>query len=646
MRLDAFRLPGTNRRWMSRLKCVSVGDFYCPFTNLPMPGPAMLSPPKPSNEEARLRLLRSLDILDTPAEEVFDRVTRVLAQLLDVPITLVSLVDESRQWVKSRVGTDLQETPRSIAFCAHAIHVEDIFLIEDTLADPGFEQHPLVVNSPHIRFYAGIPLRSVDGLALGTLCAIDRRPRVLTPGMKAAFHDLASIVERELLQRAVTEQGKRVWEEERLARARSDARFATIFRETPTGKIIVDLKGRFIEANPKFCELTGYAADELTRLRFTDITHPDDIGADRLLAAELVAGTRTTYSVEKRYIHRDGSPVWAQVSVSLLQGHEGHAPQFIAVVMDIGERKRSEQMLQNHSAELERSVAERTLELERSRRVLQTITDNLPVLIAQVDKDLCYQFNNRIYQDIFGVTPSELAGKPLASILSADLLDELMPYFQRALAGERVTKESVRYQPGRDQLWNATYIPEVRDGEVVGFFVMSQDVTEQKRFERALFDKAMLDPLTDLPNRRALQDRLDDTISSDVPFVVLFMDLDGFKVINDAHGHDVGDELLKHVGRRLLQAVRKGDFVCRLAGDEFVVVAEGIPNMAIAERIAADITSAIEKPFELSVGALSVGVSVGIASSISSAMHDSNDVMARADSAMYEAKRRRRDERS
>lgn len=610
----------------------------------------MLKPPKPLNEEARLRLLRSLDILDTPAEEVFDRVTRVLAQLLDVPIALVSLVDGSRQWVKSRVGTDLQETPRNVAFCAHAIHAEDMFLIEDTLADSRFDAHPLVVGSPHIRFYAGIPLRTADGLALGTLCAIDRRPRTLTPGMKSAFHDLASIVERELLQRAVTEQGKRVWEEERLARARSDARFATIFRETPTGKIIVDLKGRFIEANPKFCQLTGYSADELTQLRFADITHPEDIGADRALAAELVAGTRTSYSVEKRYIHRDGNPVWAQVSVSLLQGHEGHAPQFIAVVLDIGERKRSEQLLHNHRADLERSVEERTLELERSRRVLQTITDNLPILIAQVDKDLRYQFNNRIYHEIFGVDPSDLAGKHLSSMLRPDLLDELMPYFQRALAGERVTKESVRYLPDRDQLWNATYIPEVRDGEVVGFFVMSQDVTEQKRFERALFDKAMLDPLTDLPNRRALQDRLDETIRSantdGVPFVVLFMDLDGFKVINDAHGHDVGDELLKHVGRRLLQAVRKGDFVCRLAGDEFVVVAEGIPNRVIAERIAADITTAIEKPFELSVGALSVGVSVGIASSLSSAMHDSNDVMARADSAMYEAKRRRRDERS
>ncbi len=610
----------------------------------------MLIPPKPLNEEARLRLLRSLDILDTPAEETFDRVTRVLAQLLDVPITLVSLVDDSRQWVKSRVGIDLQETPRSVAFCAHAIHAEDIFLIEDTLADPQFDQHPLVVGSPHIRFYAGIPLKTADGLALGTLCAIDRRPRALTPGMKAAFHDLASIVERELLQRAVTEQGKRVWEEERLARARSDARFATIFRETPTGKIIVDLKGRFIEANPKFCQLTGYTADELTQLKFSDITHPEDLGADRLLAAELVAGTRTSYSVEKRYIHRDGKPVWAQVSVSLLQGHEGHAPQFIAVVLDIGERKRSEQMLQNHRAELERSVRERTLELERSRRVLQTITDNLPILIAQVDKDLRYRFNNHIYNEVFGVDPADLAGKHLSSMIRPDLLDELMPYFQRALAGERVTKESVQYQQDRDRLWNATYIPEVRDGEVVGFFVMSQDVTEQKRFERALFDKAMLDPLTDLPNRRALQDRLEASINSantdGVPFVVLFMDLDGFKVINDAHGHDVGDELLKQVGRRLLQAVRKGDFVCRLAGDEFVVVAEGVPNMAIAERIAADITTAIEKPFELSVGALSVGVSVGIASSQSSAMRDSDDVMARADSAMYEAKRRRRDERS
>jgi GAF domain-containing protein len=210
----------------------------------------MLIAPHPANEEARLRLLRSLGVLDTPPEEDFDRITRVSAELLQVPITLVSLVDANRQWFKSKIGLEVCETSRDMAFCAHALHVPDILLIEDATLDARFSDNPLVVGFPHIRFYAGVPLRSDEGLVLGTLCAIDTRPRDLTQKALAAFKDLARVVERDLLQRSVTQDMRMVWEDDRQAKVLSEARFALVFQQTPCGKAIVDRKGVSAQSTP------------------------------------------------------------------------------------------------------------------------------------------------------------------------------------------------------------------------------------------------------------------------------------------------------------------------------------------------------------------------------------------------------------
>lgn len=161
---------------------------------------AYVKPPElPADEQERLTQLRALTILDTPPEERFDRVTRMAKRLFDVPISVVSIVDENRQWFKSCIGLDATETDRKISFCGHAILNDSTMVINDASQDERFFDNPLVTSDPHIRFYAGHPLRTLSGQALGTLCIIDRIARDFSDDDKAMLADLASMVEREIM---------------------------------------------------------------------------------------------------------------------------------------------------------------------------------------------------------------------------------------------------------------------------------------------------------------------------------------------------------------------------------------------------------------------------------------------------------------
>jgi len=154
----------------------------------------------PRNEVRRVAALRGLGILDTPREDRFDRYTRIAARIFDVPIALISLVDGNRQWFKSAEGLDGDETPRDVSFCGHAILGDGVFEVRNARHDPRFRDNPLVLEPPHVRFYAGAPLEAPDRHKLGTLCIIDRVPRQLNGDEKTMLKNLADRVVGEMMR--------------------------------------------------------------------------------------------------------------------------------------------------------------------------------------------------------------------------------------------------------------------------------------------------------------------------------------------------------------------------------------------------------------------------------------------------------------
>jgi GAF domain-containing protein len=156
------------------------------------------------NEGERLHALQQYNILDTLPEKSFDDITYLASYICESPIALITLVDDKRQWFKSKFGFEVSETPRDVSFCAHAIHQSKPFVVKDAAKDERFAQNPLVLSDPHIRFYAGAPVVDSDGYALGTICVIDHEPRELTTGQIDALQALSRQVMALLEMRRTT----------------------------------------------------------------------------------------------------------------------------------------------------------------------------------------------------------------------------------------------------------------------------------------------------------------------------------------------------------------------------------------------------------------------------------------------------------
>ena len=303
----------------------------------------MKTPPFPANELLRIKALNDSFILDTPAEERFDRLTRLAKQIFDVPIALISLIDSNRQWFKSCQGIDIAESGRDISFCGHAILGKDILQIPDAREDIRFFDNPVVTGPLSVRFYAGAPLVTATGFNIGTLCIIDTTPRVLTEQQLINLRDLADCVEDEIIRTRLLRENKSTL----TALQQSEEKYRILFEnsEDPMWIIIGDT---FQISNAASAVVLGYSTTaELTNL------HPSELspeyqpnGRNSLeMANEIMEIAYKTghYRFEWTHKRKNGEEFPVDVSLSKVLYEEHDA--LFCVWRDITERKNAEQEL-------------------------------------------------------------------------------------------------------------------------------------------------------------------------------------------------------------------------------------------------------------------------------------------------------------
>jgi PAS domain S-box-containing protein len=360
----------------------------------------------PPDEEARLKALHDLGILDTPDEERFDRITRLAARLFDVPIALVSLIDADRQWAKSCVGLDAREAPRSASFCARAILGDEQLVVEDAATDPAFAGNPQVTGPPHLRFYAGHVLRTPSGHRLGTLCVSGTEPRPFGDGDRAALAELAALAEQELASTELGEALRSRAETEMRLRALMDTVADAIVSFGDDGVIeSVNAAAEMLFGLPRTFVLGERVDKLLDRLNWARLRPLLSDGPESVVGMTVeVVGRRADYST-------------FPLELTVGRTRVGRRTLYVAVGRDITARKAAER------------------DLERARRRTEHVLEAAGEGILGIDGDGCVMFVNRAGAATLGREPGAMAGRPLDEVVPREAPEGgLVPFARSPIA--------------------------------------------------------------------------------------------------------------------------------------------------------------------------------------------------------------------
>ena len=415
----------------------------------------------PDNESARLAALHRYEILDSPAEAEFDDLVQLAAQICGVPISLVTLIDSERQWIKSKVGIEADETSRDVAFCAHTILEDGILEVRDAGEDARFHDNPLVTGEPCVRFYAGAPLTTPDGRNLGALCVIDRVPRSLTQlqrdGLQRLSRQVVALMELRLRNRQLVIQS--AVQNSILAGAA-----LAIIATTPEGVIT--------QFNPAAEQALGYKAAEMVGIHTPKVFHlPAEIAARAAeLSTELgrevapgfevfIAKARTGLpeTREWSYVRKDGSRFPVLLSVSTLRDEQGEITGFLGMARDLSEQKA-----------MKAAQEERNRFFELSAELL---------CIASTDGS--FKRVNPTFTKVLGYSEAELIGTPYMEIVHPDDVQSVMREVEKLTKGEQTIDFDSRLRTKSGEWktlsWQSNPQP---DGTI---YSAARDVTEPRQ---------------------------------------------------------------------------------------------------------------------------------------------------------------------
>lgn len=410
----------------------------------------------------------------------------------------------------------------------------------------------------------------------------------------------------------------------------SEERYRLTFEQAAVGIVHSSIEGRILRCNARFAEIIGYPLEEVGSLTFQQITMPEELAEGLKLNQQIWAGESARATVEKRYIRKDGSLIWAKLTVSLLRDSEGRALHSIAMVEDINALKASQEALR---------VSE-----THYRTIFQTSLDG--IAITQMS-DGRYIDVNKAFLDLLGYERDEMIGKTSVELGCWAGTKDRENMLEALRQKSSVPDLKVRYRRKNGELFWIQISTTVMEIEgVTCLLSMMRNISDAKAAEDEIRNLAFYDHLTQLPNRRLLMDRLRQVLAAgnrkNRKHALLLAGLDHFRTLNDSLGHDTGDILLQEVSRRLLLCVGEADAVTRLGGDEFAVILDDVSDVpeeaaARAEILGRKILAAVSRPHLLDGREWHSTCSIGI--TVFGDQEDAlNEVLPQADIAMDQAK--------
>ena len=493
--------------------------------------PSALIPP---DESSRLQELRSYEVLDSLPEAALDDLTHLASYICQTPMALITLVDESRQWFKSVIGLEGTQTSRDAAFCAHAILGKGLFVVADALKDDRFSDNPLVTGEPGVRFYAGSPLVSESGHALGSLCVIDRVPRTLTATQMSALEVLSRQamthltmhrtmlhlkkvegelqIAKEALEARVTERtaqltianAKLIDINEELATdihrrqlteqslRESEAKFRFLADTMPTIILTATPDGNVNYYNPRWYAYTGLTFEQGKDWGWTPVIHPDDL-QDTIARWTRSVMTGEPHEVECRFKRgSDGAYRWHLVRSSPRRDESGAIAQWVGTCTDIHDQKMAAAEIENARHELESRVEERTAQLQHEKQFAEAVLDNITDGIVACDESGTLTLFNRATRELHGLSEEPLQADEWPAKYNLFLFDGITPMqkedipLYRAFQGEVVQGYEMVIAPfGKPKCRVVVSGRPIRDsnGRKLGAVIGMHDITERAAAE-------------------------------------------------------------------------------------------------------------------------------------------------------------------